>query len=150
MCLITRRRELSIAEEDIIVWKVLRYDLKSHIEFFRYEEDVLYETEIKELSKDTVIRAYDEISSKYLNKHYEGWSKRFLVEGDAIITYDGGREDLIYIGEGFHSSLSRERLGKVESYLRLRKFVIPKGSLYYEDETGLMVSNRIMMLKEDK
>ena len=56
--------------------------------------------------------------------------------------------ELIYIRKGFHSFVSKQRL--IISYVSgsdniTVKFIIPKGSRYILDDTGLCVSNRIIM-----
>ena len=69
---------------------------------------------------------------------------------------DGIKDHLLCIEEGFHSFHIRDRVPKYiydKYYISRSKdkadiaveFIIPKGSEYYLDESGLVVSNQIKM-----
>jgi len=49
------------------------------------------------------------------------------------------------VSEGFHAALTEDRLF-VTADSPPRKFLIPKGSEYYLDATGLIVANQMKML----
>ena len=138
MCLITKRRKPSIAKEDMVVWKILKNQNAIYYDF-KYEYDVEYKTRMTQEKRHFGLLAYDSISCTYLDGNYPKWGFERLPE-------------LIYIKTGFHSILHKERAkksnGVMFGYRNIRKFIIPKGSRYYIDETGLCVSNRIIMIKE--
>jgi hypothetical protein len=129
MCLITPLKEKKIAEEDITVYKVLIYG-SSLLQGFTYEKDILYETKIED-SYDWC--AADSFSLEILNKEYPDFRKGF------------NRDKLICIGQGFHSCNSVKRAQEMKDCKseKIHEFLIPKGSEYYEDLSGLLVSNKI-------
>ena len=144
MSLITRSNCVDIAEENIKVYKYVRIiDGNFHSEFngFCYKQGVIYETELK--TSETRIEMFDKVVTK---KYIPDGMKQGSIELKKYI-----RNNYKCINEGFHSSFSEERLkDKLKDILKFRKnfeiqkFIIPKGSEYYKDETGLLVSNRIL------
>lgn len=129
MCLITTQKEPLIAKKAMTVYKALSYDLLSPYTYYQYIPHILYETEIKNSSEWS---CYDNVDMDYLNEKYgKAWSA-------------GQVKKLKCIGAGFHSALTKERLrGEVGEHLY--ECVIPSGSSYFLDETGLCVSNRIII-----
>lgn len=133
MCLVTTQKEPLIASKDITVYKSLsigfRGIIKSQFERFIYELNKLYETTI-EHSKDWT--CYDNDAVDAIERKYPYWTK-------------GIEKDLICLGDGFHSAATIERLHHGGSIFEC---VIPKDSEYYMDETGLVVSNKIIVVKQ--
>ena len=148
MSLITRSNCVDIVEENIKVYKYVRIiDGNYHSEFngFCYKQGVIYETKLKtsELSLFSSIEMFDEVVIK---KYIPDGIKQGSIELQEYIM-----NNYKCINEGFHSSFSKERLkNRLKDILKLRKdfeireFIIPRGSEYYKDETGLLVSNRIL------
>lgn len=128
MCLVTPNKEKKIAEEDMIVYKILNEDLSPfYWEGEAYEIGKLNEIEIQETSDFT---DFDEISIRY-NKGYK-------------------RDELVSFGQGFHSAKSIDRIRDIRKAYSipvpvLFTCIIPKGSEYYEDNSGLLVSNKIII-----
>lgn len=134
MCLITPYKEKKIVEEDMIVYKTLTPDVRSVLQGFLYELDKLYETEIKE-SNDYC--AADQFAIERLE--YAGYFYRNAPKDD----------ELISIGQGFHSCRTIERAEElVDPNERIFSCTIPKGSEYYEDLSDLLVSNKIIINEE--
>jgi hypothetical protein len=140
MCLITLQQTPSIAEEDITVYKILHRKSKSTAyQYFEYEVGKLYLTEIEIVQKHEKWLAFDKIALKWLDSISPNWSRR-------------KPSNLICIEKGFHSAMNSERLtdknDKKDNIIYnfiLWEFIIPKGSEYYVDGTGLCVSNQIIM-----
>jgi len=132
MCLKTLWHTPRIAGSNIIVYK--RFSsfypdaAKSCIKGFEYIFNKLYKTCI-------TIGDNNEAS-------YDG------VAGRALDTIDNG-EFIRTIKEGFHSSLTAERLDTVSaSHDYILKCIIPKDSEYYIGLSGLVVSNQIIVTNE--
>ena len=133
MCLLTYQKEPIILKEDKVVWKLLKEDLSASHTNFQYELGVLNKQDIKfttatiRFDKEQVI--YQDIYRKLL-------------------------PNVISIGEGFHSFYSEGYIDIIltrhAEYYGWCKFkaIIPAGSEYYEDETGLCVSNQIIIVEK--
>lgn len=135
MCLIIEKNvQFLIAEEDIVVYKVLDRTRHSPIYRFLYKKDELYTTAIQ---GSGCFGVPDEYCDKYLRKNYGEDFK--------------SRKDLKSLGQGFHScyTLDRARILSRDWYIIDRygiyEAIIPKGSEYYKDETDLVVSNQIIV-----
>ena len=137
MCLITNQKEPEILEEDLIVFKVLKDNLKSPLQGFRYSKNKLYENEIEE-SEDPSFA--DNESQNLYDKG--GLSMQEVLE----------IHDLKALGKGFHSITTEKRaLSYINQfysgYLWFKVFscIIPKGSEIYRDATGLIISNKLII-----
>lgn len=138
MCLITVQKKPLEAKKDIIVYKEVSKQKGKNIyesiyNNFIWELNKLYKTDLK---KDSRLIYYDEESMI----HYVSIPDNLLTS----------------ISEGFHS-MDKNRARETTSYNEAYDFdsvviecKIPKGSLYYKDETGLYVSNQLIVLKEVK
>lgn len=136
MCLITNQKEPEILEEDLIVFKVLKDNLKSPMLGFRYSKNKLYENEIEESEYPAFA---DEESYNFYN---EGLSTQKVLE----------IHDLKAFGKGFHSITTEERAlsYKNQIYSISHKYnvfscIIPEGSEIYRDATGLIISNKFIV-----
>ena len=133
MCLLTYQKEPIILKEDKIVWKLLKEDLCASHTYFQYKLGVLNKQDIKFTT--ATIRFDDE------QIMYQDESGKLLP-------------NVVSIGEGFHSFYSEEYidliLARHSGYWDWCKFkaIIPVGSEYYEDETGLCVSNQIIIVEK--
>lgn len=144
MCLITEQKVAKIAEEDTIVYKevILLGDEKcmSSIQGFEYEFDKLY-TSVTLSPKSIIgLRFADDFTM-----HDPRVADYYFL--DKIVIYDKGEIvtdneccDYVVISKGFHAYTNFER--DKDSNV---KCIIPKGSEYFEDATGLIVSNRIII-----
>ena|SRR5688572_33434641 len=122
MCLVTTQKEPLIAEEDMEVFKVLGSNMTApYYSEFQYKMRIVYGTEMKRGDVN------------YYDYHEESYFE------------DNKIDNVIAISEGFHSVRTEERIGYLSSNTYVYHAVIPKGSLYYESPTGLLVSNRIMI-----
>lgn len=106
---------------------------------FKYELNKLYSTIVSEATTMRGVKTFDsEVRQAYsMYFHYVNQLKRDLVEGR-----------LFAYGQGFHSIVGREntkRKAKKWSSRRIVKCIVPKGSEVYYDETGLCVSNQIIV-----
>lgn len=137
MCLITTQTEPFIAKEDMTVYKILRIckdKLKAAMHDYVYELDKLYETIVQTTDNKSTCDALDE---QYLRENHSRW--RF---DSSFISY----------GPGFHSFSSMKRIkeGEWSIYSKEGVFecIIPVGSEYYTEPTGLIVSNKIIIKKK--
>lgn len=142
MCLvIDRNTPLQKANYDIICYKVLHESLTSVNQSFQYEIGEKYKTDF---SINTKGCPADHIAAdKY---------------PDYVVN------DYVYIQKGFHSYRNIRRMFDTGYWPRLVvnmkrstftklivvRCIIPKGALYYEDETGLLCSNEIRVIKKVK
>jgi hypothetical protein len=128
MCLQTIWKEPKIAEEDIVVYKILNIGndrITSPYRYFTWNLDTVYETEIKETTDYT------------------------CFDDKAKTEYNICSEEVKSIGRGFHSALNKKRLSEDrEEWTNeevIFKCIIPKGSEYYIGLSDLVVSNRIII-----
>lgn len=138
MCLVTTQKKQYYTKKDMVVYKEVRfYDdnvVKSPYEYFFYEIGKLYETKFS-----------------FLNY---GYCYDVIAEYD----FDEIRINRIpfkIIAEGFHSFSNIDRIPlhlkmppALDYPVRLYECVIPKGSQYFKDRTGLIVSNKIIIKKQ--
>lgn len=133
MCLLTYQKEPIILKEDKVVWKLLKEDLSASHTDFKYTLGVLNKQAIKFTT--ATIRFDDE------QIMYQDESGKLLP-------------NVVSIGEGFHSFYSEEYIDLILArYTTCRnwckfKAIIPAGSEYYEDETGLCVSDQIIIVEK--
>ncbi len=134
MCLITSLKEKKTAAEDIACYKLLNKGFKDKIrspfECFVYEMGKLYETDIK---RSYAWNAFDSEDAAWLDRVFPGWRES-----------GGARKDLLCFGQGFHSVKVSGRLRNYDTD-SIYNSTIPKGAEYYENETGLIVSNKIII-----
>lgn len=138
MCLITEQKTPLIAEKDIVVYKVMESKLRSFFRYFQYEIDKLFETEIKENDENLWI-ACCSLDTDYLQKKYKVDCVRDLK----------GHPNLICLKYGFSSCKSIKVALIVNDACRgtIYKCIIPKGSEYYKDKVGFIISNKIIIKK---
>lgn len=137
MCLIIERQPPKIAKEDFAVYKVLTTEGSACIQSFHYEMNKLYSTNIEECNDFSVA---DEKSLQYIRKKYGiHWSAKHVRDSF----------NLISLGVGYHSCNTPERAKSLKEeygyYFTIFIAIIPKDSQYYEDPTGLIVSNQIII-----
>ncbi len=143
MCLITDDKTLYIAREDIVVYKYLSeiYTLDSGEKAacsltgkFWYTPGIKYSTQIEESN-----------SWKCADDTAYSWEKKSF-EGNSI------KKKLLCIGQGFHSYKTKKRAvegyEEMEMSQRLFKCIIPKWASYYQDNTGLIVSNTLIVVED--
>ena len=126
MCLVTFDPTVHIAEEDMVVYKqgikVEESVFSSGFFTFSYKQNTLYETKIKK----GIFHYFDCIAERMYNNMEERYLQSF--------------------GAGFHSAFTKERFDTtgIPGEDSIAEFIIPKGSEYIKDETGLLVSNKII------
>ena len=134
MCLVTTQKTALITEKNITVYKVMNKELSAIFKIFKYELNHLYETEIKESEEWATLG----ILEKWLDDYPDNSWRR--------------HPDLICLGQGFHSIKKIRNARILKNYLHINtvifKCVIPKGSEYYIDAEGFMISNKIIIKKE--
>lgn len=132
MCLITDQKRAFIAEKDITVYKLLEGNMLSPYTNFTYEVGKLYKTTIKrELEEDRC--CFDRRDHYDISKKWPNWPNDSSLKA---------------FGRGFHAALKKERLmsNDVDTYYGdIYKCIIPKGSKYYVNISGLVVSNQIIV-----
>lgn len=162
MCLIVEKGTTpKVAEQDIIVFKAFKKYVNtklfrpkqlfglikakykneeyitSMIQNHRYEFGPQPEIIMEEEPNG---KCFGDVDFKYLYKKY-GYNWR--EESDEIIA----------IGTGYHSAKSMQRFrdeGDMDDTYVYYKCIVPKGSLYYEDATDLLVSNNLIITKEEQ
>lgn len=145
MCLITKQKRVKRAKEDIVCYKIVQRCTSSKKQavradnfYFEYTLGKLYSTE---MVADNIPNSY---ADNIVESHYK------LLTGFTRIA-----SKLTNVHEGFHSAVSIERFKiagyNIHNYNRIYvKCIIPKRSLYYEDATGLLCSNQIIIQEEIK
>ncbi len=136
MCLITTQKKASIAKEDILVFKLLSptssFDAKSPFHEHTYS---LYKRQDTVITEDTDWTTFDEIDIRWLDTNYPNWC-------------EGENSELKCFGQGFHSAISYERLVDRYAFIdTVYECIIPAGSEYYKNDTGLVISNAIIVIR---
>jgi len=145
MCLITYQKKASVAKKDIVCYKAVntaesrffdeenrpRTEIvatsKNHN--FHWEISVLYKTRMAKAKNDIAV-ADDTVDEFYFG------SAAFDQRAKTM-----RQNRLVSIGPGFHAFLHGSRKG----YRINATCVIPKGSRYYRDATGLITANQMKM-----
>lgn len=137
MCLITIQNDPCIAQEDLIVYKSFLKNtdeniFKTPFQFFTYEINKLYETEIK-LVKKTEFIGIEAFDNDSIDKSKLDFDVHKYIN---------------VISNGFHSLKYPDRID-TDSIglfgLKIVECIVPKGSFYYTDNSGLIVSNKIII-----
>lgn len=128
MCFYTTvKSSPSIAHRDMICYKVLDENMCSWIRGFKYSINKVYETELGLLHDDPGKIYFTSLNKRIYNK------------------------DVYCISKGFHSyQRNTKRISRayVARYTRIPcvfRCIIPKGSLYYKNQWGEYVSDKIMI-----
>ena len=134
MCLIIASTDKKkIAKEDIVCYKILhticKDSARAYIQNFEYEIKKLYETNIEFTDS---LRVFDSLA---------------VEDRDSLIRRN---IPIKSINKGFHSAKSISRITSENHFGDIYECIIPKDSEYYEDKTNLIVSNKIIILKEIK
>lgn len=132
MCLITAQKEAIILTEDLIVYKSFSSNLWALYQYFQYEINKLYKTELT-FNDGKYNPCFDSMTARHLEIMYHS-------QWYSISLFNLG---LIAVVEGFHSAATEDRLG---GEYNIRRCLIPAGSEVFYDETGLIVSNQIIVL----
>jgi hypothetical protein len=126
--LIEKEVDFAIAAEDLIVYKALSIFSPDYFcsiyRSFGYKVGQLYKTKITRSTNGTVFDYQDDVT-------YENFDHK----------------ELIYISKGFHAANKKNRLShEVDDDTKvLVECIIPKGSRYYTNRTGCVVSNQIIV-----
>ncbi len=136
MCLITEQKKAKIARRDMTVYKEMipvSDDIaKSPYQYHSYILGELYTTKIEQGKDWTCYGPRDE---RWLDNNYPMWNL-------------GKQADkLICIERGYHACMTQDRVPE-GSRECIYKCTIPKGSEYYTDKTGLIVSNQIIIVEQ--
>jgi hypothetical protein len=135
MCLITRQKKALIAEEDIKVYKILKKDGNAIYQNFQYKLVEVYKAKIKKSLQWNCLGILD---IDWLHENYpSGWRQH---------------KELICLGAGLHSINKLETakivlLDTINNDSRIFEAIIPKGSEYYKDEVGFMISSSLVINK---
>lgn len=125
----TFQKEPIILSEDKIVYKALEEGLISPYTGYKWKLNKLYETKIKTTDDDLF---YDE--------------EQVLIYKNDIGYF---KDRITRIGQGFHSFTNIEYPDTIANrrgfIWDIYECIIPAGSEYYEDETHLCVSNKIII-----
>lgn len=147
MCLITTQQEPLITEEDIISYKTLTNKLRSiYYNSYQYNIDELNEIEIKESDE---WKPYDNRDERWICEHinYGNASSSLRKKGytstAAFKILCANDKTLKCFGQGFHTDLIKDKTHRFGSaYVQC---TIPKGSLYYKNDIGLVISNQLIV-----
>ena len=140
MCLLTYQKEPKILTEDLVVYKILERDFRAYtFKHFVYKVKKLYKTVITKIE----INSYED-DFLFCDDLDQNYYKPLIKD----LNYKEG--EIVAIQEGFHSAKSVERVKQISVYSDpfIVKCIIPAGSEYYEDETGLCVSNQIIIVEK--
>ena len=145
MCLLTKETKPRIAKEDIIVSKIVETSSERDDEVFAFFQDFTYHAGVE-------YKATLGLSKKY-GPYYDTMAGMefgldYLNKRDA--ERKCGKQGVNFIREGFHAINDAERsrleLLNTTDKVKLVKFKIPKGAKYFNDGTGLIVSDRIIYI----
>jgi len=129
MCTIVKK-EYKITDKDMVVYKGLTAGMIAPVYYFKYSPHVTYESPINQELQDD-------------------WSTADIVAENSLrdndYNPDKPHRDLICLGEGFHSCTTMERAIELNYSTCVFRCVIPEGSIVYEDFSGLLVSNKIII-----
>ena len=130
MCLITKQKKPIKIRKDRTVYKILEMidgDMYSAYHgMHRYVKGRLYCQEMN--ANNISYNVFDSIASEA----YPNWRTK----------------NYTHVHQGLHAVKYRGRIrGEMFENEYIVEFLIPKGSLIYEDKTGLIVSNQIIMEK---
>lgn len=144
MCLITEQNKPKFADKDIKVVKAFaKVGVKIYSPFQRYEAST-NKLDIVDRIKTTNTGFYpvfDIVEERYLNVNYPDWIDG-LLKGAGLTAVITGFHSLHKTGENI------DRLIRISSYNRIiqvRECIIPKGSEIWENATGGIVSNKIIV-----
>ena len=157
MCLLTNQLKPHIAKKDITVYKTLAKTysdvLCKHIYISPYKNmeyvpGVLYKTRIKITKLINDVSPAISFDHRTLNSYYMhvcSIGENPLIATKLLLKCNRTRS----IDTGFHATTSPERFknGLEKQHENIYLFIIPKDAQYYKDNTGLIVSNEIMMQK---
>ena len=136
MCLFTTQKEPKIATKDMVVYKEIITSLNRNNVFasyfrYMYERDVLNHVEIEHL---------EYIPEQSSSIPFDGSAKVILMN-----EIQNGTK-MFEVNQGFHACLFRNRISvcMFRTDDDIARFIIPKGAEYYTDESGLIVSNKII------
>lgn len=145
MCLITKQKRVGVLGKDMKVYKVVRKYGETYcspIQSFEWEWDTLYET-------DMGIKRNVPYPSLFFGEKYS------FVDKAAVEGYLGFRGRLTVIHEGFHAYTTRKRINhehwkqSIENYSDVLCFTIPAEAKVFRDATGLIVSDKMILKRED-
>jgi hypothetical protein len=131
MCLVTKQKEAIVTTKDMIVYKLLTWNLKSLTYKFQWEINKLENTSLTIKPFCIYTDAMDYMA------------KRIYKIMD--LTLDD--KHLYSITTGFHAAMTKVRAG--DYGYTCYKALIPAGSEVFFDETGLIVSNQMMILPNE-
>ena len=146
MCLVTNQQKPIILTEDMIVYKLLttaNHPLILSIYFnFSWTLNKKYKTKIlkRKLTHDNFSH-YDEMALESLFQ----LTKTKSITG-LLICFREKNHGYSIISDGFHSFKTIERISGLTHHT-IFECTIPKGSKIYEDTSGLIVSNQLIINK---
>ncbi len=175
MCLITEQRFAKIAKDDIIVYKRLYIDNDKLTSTCHTEHhwllNLLYKTKlIIERRNKLTFKRFFKFSDTCAEEHYSPFINYKLMQHEnSFFNHIGDlrypTKPLTIVHEGYHAykSLNRSNLKKLKIFINSSKIsdyylyhnyqnvfiaIIPKGAEYFEDATGLIVSNELIIKEE--
>lgn len=136
MCLITRQKKPRITKRDRIVYKYVHIDPDGSIwsyfiTGFEWRNGRVRQQKLG-ISSTTPLAShkFDAIVATAYLKHLD---KKVTV-----------------VSTGLHAATTKKRLTANKNHAPIRKFLIPKGSEIFTDITGLIVSNKMMLIDTPK
>lgn len=143
MCWIenTRSFDLQIADRDIEVYKIVsdanKLSCESLIQGFIYEANIRYEMDAMELEESSFGNAFCTTDLIYITKAYHSYTKiRFTLKKPYSLC--SIPEDKGIIAGNLLMPI------RIDNPYYVATFVIPKGSVYYENLDGEIVSSNIL------
>ena len=140
MCLVTKQRKAKIAKKDITCYKQLGYGLVSRYMKYRYYVGVVV---TRPLHVEFNINDWFPLDQIVSNEYGEVKDGYRYSEREKLIRTKRANE----VSSGLHASLTTDRLEENVEH-GLYEFLIPAGSEYFTDKTGLIVSNQIMLVND--
>lgn len=143
MCLVTRQKRHERLKKDMKVYKALKeYDdgFYSPLHGYKWEWDILHET-VMGVTKNVTFNTY------FANPDF------WFADSIAVDYYNEFGGTVTVISEGFHAYMAPERANLNDWFegdkLIILCFTIPAGAKVFRDATGLIVSDKMILKRED-
>lgn len=155
MCLLIFKEENKkpiTLTKDLVVYKLLGEGMKAPMHMYYYIPNHRHSTNF---SFNETFRFADNVVRNYMREKYPSvfeihnliYRTYYEIGYQANELKNALKKEVLSVCQGFHSASSIKRLIDCRyDYYNTYQAVIPKGSTIYKDETGLIVSNHIVII----
>ena len=133
MCWIGKNNRQS-AKEDISVFKIVNYDLRSFYYYFQYSKNATYRMNLR-------------IPDKPMNRIRIDCGFHSYVENEVFVKYT--YDNSVYRIYSSNMHLELDNFDNRDNVVKLN-CIIPKGSVYYKNDNGEIVSDTLKVIDVEK